>query len=116
MTQRRIERRLRANDLTVSVFDRAQQSYLGSIERTIWFDDVTQIKGLQADPWQDINANVQLKGRISDPLQKKMPWDQFEFYVSFTHQGEPHSGPVLITSRNGNSIVLHVQGGFNQQH
>ena len=112
MTDRRFERRVIARNLTVTVFDRARANVLGRMEGVEWFEDVEQLRGGPGDPWQDIKADVQLKGYLSDTLERQMPLHEFEFYVGLQHQAQHLYGPVLVKDRRSGRIVFHVQGGF----
>ena len=111
-----IIRRVRATGLTVTVYSRNQENVLGVMEGVKWFEDVKQVKGLSGDPWQDVSSNVQLSGRLTDAMLKKVGlFGESEVWVCFEFNGMPFSGPVLIATQSNEHVVMHVQGGYEQE-
>ena len=91
-SDKRIQRRQRADALSITCWDQTQQNFLGTIEPAIWFEDVTQILPRSDYEWQDMRTHTQLCGWMAEGLLPNIPQGPGSFYVTFTQNGVSYLG------------------------
>ncbi|MDR3692098.1 MAG: hypothetical protein P4L46_22145 [Fimbriimonas sp.] len=107
LTQRN-GRRLRADNLSVIVWDLQRVVFYGTVEAAQWIESVTQTREDAHSPWQDVEVKTQIYGRMSSRLHEMFPHSQLEFHVRFTHDGHEYSGTGVIKKRPTEFIQFYV--------
>ena len=103
-----------ASDLSVIVWDQARVSFLGTLDAAQWIEAITQGKSEHDEPWVEVDRKTQLFGKVSKGLQDNLAWKQYQFFVTFYHEGKQYSGYAVLRKRPDDFALLHLENGFEE--
>ena len=107
-------RRAVASNLSVVVWDQARVSFLGTLEAGQWIEAITQGRQDTESQWQEIEVKTQVFGKVSQTLAKNLGWRQYQFYVTFNHDGKQYAGFAVLRKRPDEYALLHLEWGIEE--
>ena len=111
---KRTGRRAVASNLSVIVWDQARVSFLGTLDAAQWIQAITQGRNDVEESWREIESKTQLFGKVSEGLANNLGWRQYQFFVTFMHDGRQYGGFAVIRRRPDDFVLLHVDNGFEE--
>lgn len=107
-------RRAVASDLSIVIWDQARVSYLGTLENAQWIEAITQGRNDSESQWEQTECKTQVFGKVSQTLEKNMGWKQYQFYVTFYHEGRQYAGFAVLRKRPEEYALLHLEWGIEE--
>ena len=107
-------RRAVASDLSIVIWDQARVSYLGTLENAQWIEAITQGRNDSESQWEQTECKTQVFGKVSQTLEKNMGWKQYQFYVTFYHEGRQYAGFAVLRKRAEEYALLHLEWGIEE--
>ena len=111
---KRTGRRAVASNLSVIVWDQARTSFFGTLDAAQWIEAITQAKNSVDEPWREVENKTQLYGKVSEGLGQCLGFRQYQFFVTFMHNGRQYGGFAVIRRRPDDFVLLHVDNGFEE--
>ena len=110
---KRTGRRIKAQNLSIIVWDHARLVFLGTLDDAQWVEAVVQERSTQEDDWHDLECQNQIVGHVSPALAESREWRQHQYYITFYHEGQQYSGYASIRKPPTDIAQLHLDNGFD---